>query len=1795
MPKQSLEIKDFSGGLNAYADARDIKDDQFSQLWNFSSSQAGILKIGGSLVQHIFGLPHNNSNFQSGYGLFATSVDTTPTVIEGQLEGGFEEGTVAAYSSSATVITLATTPSIQSVANHSTNDFYNNKTILIYDGNGAGQSRRIVDYNGSTYVATITEAFTSTIPNTSSKYKIFSWAGDNASFGDSDTTTDLNYIDKGGISSGHWMDSIQSHDTNYSNSYFFRTKVGSITTEQSSDLGFVTYNPSKDHSWAAGDALDANSGTVGNTTLKPGIEYVLSFWAKSSAQYYGYVSDVGHGDIYPFIQIYSDSVTDGTSTGLYLFQGRDKSEFMRGSDSSYQYAQNITKQYVNNGSFEQGSSSATGGDGGRSLTYDPPTEWMAYDGFDDDNNHAISYSYAAPSFTDDTCDYNNDPTIACDATKLIHTNQAVSGTGIPAGSLVGAVTGGDGIAVTSFELKDAAGDPVSTTTGDVVNGTLTFTEDIYGGDGNSLNMAFGSSFSHKPQNAKTNYGYKQTALPECYLYQDLTLEDNQWYDLSFIYSRNDATPMITYSILDTGNLTSTAVYAVIGGGGTTAANDSSVTLTVDDGSGSASVATTNLLAAQEVYKSDGTFLGVCTAVTNTTTIVFGGGTADTITNNDVLYIANYIVPWTDSLLTNSTGATNWKHFPIDNLGQAGIGNDANNINRNKFFVPDNSGTPKIIRIAFSALFGASDTMRLDGISVKKSFPDLASLIEPDGSLTPRSDLVTNWNEYKFKFKIPSEFNEVSDWVINLNAGSRGFQSGADSNVNSHAVYFDSIKIETSSLGGDLIFLNDNTSSNSKINIYDVKDDNWIENTELTWDGINMKPVYNYINGMLKISDANFQSGNKSKLFYYHNLKHHVRDDILSQPPPLITSASGNGEEIAQKFDALKYINDITMDGAHQYFDADTESNWPLDMSRKVISYYNTDSDNSNTYWSGVLFDNTSTPVALTSTNTFTANPFYLTWAGAATGSGDAATTDMQTTIAAYSSGSISRVNFKFLYKFQALDEFYPSAGGTSSNFKVEYARMPYFIITVGKRTSGGTDVFNESDGIPTATDRKNISLGDADTVYNVSNSKEAIVKTLDGEEYNGETSGTLQNDIWSDASMDFIGPQSANKAYASKEFEAEVSFEDGEIEVTDDMIARIQIVYPSNNAYGPSNQQVTLRDFMIEEGYTVGNGSSITGQIARYDYIDFSNIDVSFRATNWTVVLDGFNSSDNTGTKVNYTFDTPTETAFGWGERVFTSAISSVNIFDEESHLKANESYIGGTISDNLSTTTSSILSGQSPDVTVYIGFDVAHDDYRKELKYYMKDTNSDIWYLQFYVNLEKMQIYSTTSNYKTNGIKNYTNQCYTFTIPRERILNFNEVDSYESQTLLPDTLKASELVCDYKTSIVANSRLYVGNIRQDGQIFPDRMIKSPVGKYNILPKSNFIDVAINDGDEITALEYYKDKIIQFKKNKVFVINTSGDYEFLEDTFDNIGIEYPYQTTKTPYGVVWANQSGLHLYNGENLVNLIQNKIPNNSKDSLIGGNYWRFDNDPDSGFKPLVGYDSLTKDIVVKLGVTTLANQAIPDGYIYNLESESMYMTYKAFAGVAKNANNPYFSNFSSDSKGNLISYAYANSSEASINYGINDILKWQHTEGNDIDLSTQKGAPSNERNATNVYASTKDFTFGNITSRNKIYKVYITYKSEDKDGSATDSKILIKYNTNGASGSFTETFSDNSTNYSASTGFASAENWTTAILKPSSSINNIYSIQFQLSYTAAPNTFPAPNFKINDISIVYRAKRIK
>lgn len=61
---------------------------------------------------------------------------------------------------------------------------------------------------------------------------------------------------------------------------------------------------------------------------------------------------------------------------------------------------------------------------------------------------AGSTQTAGSSFTDATCDYNNDPTVTMDSTTNIRVGMRVSGTGIPAGAFIVSITNS-----TTFELS----------------------------------------------------------------------------------------------------------------------------------------------------------------------------------------------------------------------------------------------------------------------------------------------------------------------------------------------------------------------------------------------------------------------------------------------------------------------------------------------------------------------------------------------------------------------------------------------------------------------------------------------------------------------------------------------------------------------------------------------------------------------------------------------------------------------------------------------------------------------------------------------------------------------------------------------------------------------------------------------------------------------------------------------------------------------------------------------------------------------------------------------------------------------------------------------------------------------------------------------------------------------------------------------------------------------------------------------------------------------------------------------
>jgi hypothetical protein len=131
----------------------------------------------------------------------------------------------------------------------------------------------------------------------------------------------------------------------------------------------------------------------------------------------------------------------------------------------------------------------------------------------------------------------------------------------------------------------------------------------------------------------------------------------------------------------------------------------------------------------------------------------------------------------------------------------------------------------------------------------------------------------------------------------------------------------------------------------------------------------------------------------------------------------------------------------------------------------------------------------------------------------------------------------------------------------------------------------------------------------------------------------------------------------------------------------------------------------------------------------------------------------------------------------------------------------------------------------------------------------------------------------------------------------------------------------------DFKSGLIANSRAYIGNVSINGRTYGDRILKSPVFQYDVFTEDNYLDVAINDGDQITALAAHGDRILQFKNSAVYIINVSKELEFLEDEQQSAGVAFQAAVTTTPFGVVWVNTNGCYHYDGEKIAQLQLGKL----------------------------------------------------------------------------------------------------------------------------------------------------------------------------------------------------------------------------------------------------------------------------
>jgi hypothetical protein len=163
-----------------------------------------------------------------------------------------------------------------------------------------------------------------------------------------------------------------------------------------------------------------------------------------------------------------------------------------------------------------------------------------------------------------------------------------------------------------------------------------------------------------------------------------------------------------------------------------------------------------------------------------------------------------------------------------------------------------------------------------------------------------------------------------------------------------------------------------------------------------------------------------------------------------------------------------------------------------------------------------------------------------------------------------------------------------------------------------------------------------------------------------------------------------------------------------------------------------------------------------------------------------------------------------------------------------------------------------------------------------------------------------------------------------------------------------------------YKTCAIVNRRLYAGNVsyydKHSSLIeeteapvnYPDRILVSPPNKFDILPRSSFLDVLVHDSQDIVKLVGFNQKLLIFKHDDLLVVDCSGELEVLEATHKGMGLLSPTQVCVSPNAIYWLNSQGVYGLDAENPpANIIKSKISTNEWFNKIYNNFTNIEYEP--------------------------------------------------------------------------------------------------------------------------------------------------------------------------------------------------------------------------------------------------------
>ena len=1026
-----------------------------------------------------------------------------------------------------------------------------------------------------------------------------------------------------------------------------------------------------------------------------------------------------------------------------------------------------------------------------------------------------------------------------------------------------------------------------------------------------------------------------------------------------------------------------------------------------------------------------------------------------------------------------------------------------------------------------------------------------------------NEIASWWRRYRLKVNIPADYDERNDWVLSLDTGIWGGvnQTGVSSFIVDSVLLIDNTSLEDvgqyegkiEQRTGNMI-ISDYIDGHTSLSLYTSNADNEYGISNVSLPSVNKKTNFNFLNhgSKLYFCDSNFY--NKS----LYSLKEIKGNTIIKREsfegPSIDLFTTDNligGVDYSYSYDGLQgYIEDET---SPEYNDA------YLDIQSSGFTG-TTEVDKFQEY-SGV--------------STVTIND-----ADAADGSGidtDLEGDEGDSVLKGFKykqSGFVDDTHPYTKYIVLRNDNFSNADGGTDTS-KMKYeSRIAKVDIQLKHEIWNGVYEFDYQNYIPEMTVYLDvISSTAADTTkYAIPTDTTNFIKNIG--------SITINPSFWSLSQYENEYTETANTndsifgipynkidgwslAYNSTGggFGGGGGLDDAEIWIYEkyDYSSKsynVSINVPYSEIQGASNNPVLVHDggdgvnlqlrfvpnIKEESAYWYKGGpqdpSHSThpfGGNAIYGYewggiagekFEIKKIELfSYITTQSSNTEDLFFLSSADSVQANIAFETPVEgEADGWDDQ-WDLYLTSVN---EE----GIESAIGESAAKGVSNT----------DVTKSPRIDIVTGDFNpnfaasKFIKGYMTSKRNGSYNLQFIIDCKKRTIRSSSSMKEFPATA--AGSVIQYSLPSSHLLLPNEIDSYESETgvLIENATNPNKMIASFKTAVVANNTLYAGNVYQDGENYPDRMLKSPLGKAPLLPSTNFIDVAINDGDEIISLQFYKDRLLQFKKNKLFIISTSEDYEYLQDTIENVGISQESQVIRTPYGIAWINERGCYLYDGTKVNNLTDGKLAYKSwKDSESS---WEID----GKYSPSIHYLRKEDKLIVYGATDSLdnigENEGTGGGTAYippvgnNLEItiggryiNKQYLRKIGYQYDFQTKSWILLTNYTEESSslnediidGNLdgrlrvpshsdmvTNFAYdENGDSIFIIKPTNRIVKWddnpKQTMGY-IDKSEILTSTSDQANLHRDFrVITKDYDFGAPSIKKKIHKVYVTFKSTD------------------------------------------------------------------------------------------------